>query len=401
MSSRIPRVSRGQPLTAELWNQMADAVERGKVIVGPGAGLQAFQTVAGLSLQATPGDTPITYIQLTGPAAPDGGYPWVQVTQAPPIKITNTGTGYSSPPSASLSGGGWTGWNLTVTINATAGTVTSVYFSGSAGTAGTANVQPTISFSGGGGSGAAAQITDIQDVNTPVQWVTSSTTGGYSNAAYEARGCFGLPNDGVVYPAITGPNGKLLFFSNPVVVGKTSTAGSYPTAVSAFYAIQPVTLYGTQSEGSAVTFNTGPLTGGTYPVFYAYNIGTARPFQGTYVICRWTGTRWVFRFDVSPAGLQVTLHETPSTSLNVAVSQGYWVDSTTTTLTNFAAVSSFGLTASATNSIYLDNSGTLTKSTSGYPGSGHFTKLATAVTGGSTITSLTDDRQFTVAVNQS
>ena len=346
------------------------------------------------------GTSGLTYIQLTGPAAPDGGYPWQEVSQYPPIKITSAGSGYTSAPSVSISGGGWTGWTIHAAVNTTTGVVTSVFFTGTAGTAGTANVQPTISFSGGGGTGAAASITDAQDANSPNQWYTTGATGDYSSAAYEASGCFGLPNDGAIYPAFAGPNGQLLFFCNPIAVGVTTAVSSYPTTINANFALQPQTVWGTQSEGASATFATSGL-GGTYPVVYAYNLGTVLPGPGTQVIYRWTGTRWVFRYDVNIAGLLVTTHETPSTTLKIALAVGYVADSSDATLTQISAVTSYTLSASATNYVYLDASNALASSTSGWPGSGHYTKLAKVVTGSSTVSTITDQRSFVVGVQQS
>src|ERR1043166_2463506 len=61
-------------------------------------------------------------------------------------------------------------------------------------------------------------------------------------------------------------------------------------------------------------------------------------------------------------GLAVGLHEIPSTSLNVKVAAGGYIKADGTTGT-YAGSSSFALTASATNYLYLTDSGTLTKST--------------------------------------
>src|SRR6185312_16208526 len=99
----IPDAARGQPISHELWNRLVAEVNRNRIILAPGGGLQGHQTVGGVVLQAAPCGSSLTYIQLTGPAGPDGGYPWAEVTQAPPIKVTNGGSGYTSAPSVTVS----------------------------------------------------------------------------------------------------------------------------------------------------------------------------------------------------------------------------------------------------------------------------------------------------------
>jgi hypothetical protein len=90
-------------------------------------------------------------------------------------------------------------------------------------------------------------------------------------------------------------------------------------------------------------------------------------------------------------GLMVTPAETPSTTLNVAVAAGDFRKSDGT-LVSYAGTASFACTGSATNSIYLSDAGTLTKSTTGYPAATDIVRLATVVAGTSTLTSVTDDR---------
>ncbi len=95
-------------------------------------------------------------------------------------------------------------------------------------------------------------------------------------------------------------------------------------------------------------------------------------------------------------GLCVTLHEVPSASLNVAVAAGSYVQQDGT-IGTYAGTASQAITASATKVLYLDltASGALTVAAS-YPSTAHV-RLATVVAGGSTITSITDNRQaFTV-----
>lgn len=86
----------------------------------------------------------------------------------------------------------------------------------------------------------------------------------------------------------------------------------------------------------------------------------------------------------------VTLHETPSSTLNVAVA-GCFYNKTDGTVGTYAGTASQALTASNTNYLFLDGSGTLTVNTTGFPTTVHF-RLATVVAGGTTITSITDSR---------
>jgi hypothetical protein len=91
-------------------------------------------------------------------------------------------------------------------------------------------------------------------------------------------------------------------------------------------------------------------------------------------------------------GLAVTLHEVPSSTLNVAVAAGNYVQQDGTVGT-YAGTGSQAITASATKVLYLDltASGALTVAAS-YPSTAHV-RLATVVAGSSTITSITDNRQ--------
>ncbi len=95
--------------------------------------------------------------------------------------------------------------------------------------------------------------------------------------------------------------------------------------------------------------------------------------------------------------LCVTLHEVPSTSLNVAVAAGMIKVQDGTTV-SFAGSGSQAITASSTKVLYLDGTASwaLTVAAS-YPTTPHV-RLATVVAGSSTITSVTDNRQcFNVA----
>lgn len=101
---------------------------------------------------------------------------------------------------------------------------------------------------------------------------------------------------------------------------------------------------------------------------------------------------------LNPVGdLCVTLHEVPSTTLDVAVASGVVLAQDGTTVT-YAGSASQAITASSTKVLYLDGTASwaLTVAAS-YPTTPHV-KLATVVAGTSTITSVTDNRQcFNVA----
>lgn len=90
--------------------------------------------------------------------------------------------------------------------------------------------------------------------------------------------------------------------------------------------------------------------------------------------------------------LAVTLAETPSASLNVSVASGSYLQQDGTVAT-FAGASSQAITASSTVVLYLDGtaSWSLTVAAS-YPTTPHV-RLASVVSGASTITSITDGRQ--------
>lgn len=77
----------------------------------------------------------------------------------------------------------------------------------------------------------------------------------------------------------------------PSIVGKTTSVTTYPAAASAFYSVVPQSVLGTETEGAAAT-----LTARS-GVVLALNLGTAIPAVGTYVICTYVNSRWVFRYD--------------------------------------------------------------------------------------------------------
>lgn len=118
----------------------------------------------------------------------------------------------------------------------------------------------------------------------------------------------------------------------------------------------------------------------------------AKPAQGQ------TGwrTELVANWDAEDAiqalgALAVGFAEIPSASLNIKVAAGYFRKSDGT-IVSYAGTSSYALTTAATNYVYLDDAGTLTKSTSAFPTTAGGVRLATCVVGATTITSIADSR---------
>ena len=97
-------------------------------------------------------------------------------------------------------------------------------------------------------------------------------------------------------------------------------------------------------------------------------------------------------------GLAVSTTETASNSLNVQVSAGQFKASNGSIVT-YAGTASKALTASATNYVYLSDTGTLVANTSGFPtGTTPYIPLATVLTESANILTITDARiSFTSA----
>jgi hypothetical protein len=97
-------------------------------------------------------------------------------------------------------------------------------------------------------------------------------------------------------------------------------------------------------------------------------------------------------------GLGVQPTEQPSTSLNIKVGAGSYVNQVGV-ISSFAGSISFVLTATSTNYLYLDltASGALTNSTSGWPATAHV-RLATVTTGSGSVGTILDARTQVTAV---
>ena len=90
-------------------------------------------------------------------------------------------------------------------------------------------------------------------------------------------------------------------------------------------------------------------------------------------------------------GCAVSLHEVPSTTLNVAVAAGTYRAANGTYAT-FAGSASFAMTTAIVNYVWLDATGTLTKGAAWPTGVAYY-PLAVVTAGASTITSIVDARR--------
>ena len=77
----------------------------------------------------------------------------------------------------------------------------------------------------------------------------------------------------------------------PCLVARTKRLTTYPTSAGKFFACSPVIVLGPEVEGGA-----GSLTVGT-ATFFALNLGSVAPPQGTNVLATFVDNRWVFRYE--------------------------------------------------------------------------------------------------------
>jgi len=80
-------------------------------------------------------------------------------------------------------------------------------------------------------------------------------------------------------------------FGSPSLVVQTRTLNTYPTSAQRFYACVAQTVLGVEIEGGPGSFAPGPAG------FFALNLGTSVPPEGTYVLATFIESRWVFRHD--------------------------------------------------------------------------------------------------------
>jgi hypothetical protein len=78
---------------------------------------------------------------------------------------------------------------------------------------------------------------------------------------------------------------------NPTVLARTTVVSAYPTSPQSVYAVQAVATGGAEGEGLPVMLTPGGAS------FFAANLGSAVPPQGSDVLCTLIGSRWTFRYD--------------------------------------------------------------------------------------------------------
>jgi hypothetical protein len=91
-------------------------------------------------------------------------------------------------------------------------------------------------------------------------------------------------DDAIVSPPSPGP-------SSPSLVATTTHVTTYPTSAAAYYAVQVTAPGGNEVEGGAITL--AAASGGK---FFALNLGSSIPPEGTAVVIVQTNGRWTFRY---------------------------------------------------------------------------------------------------------
>lgn len=83
----------------------------------------------------------------------------------------------------------------------------------------------------------------------------------------------------------------LVPLGSPSAVARTKTLASYPTSASSYFACEPLTILGAETEGS-----NGVVLGSGVTIL-ALNLGSSVPPLATAVIISYVNHRWVFRYD--------------------------------------------------------------------------------------------------------
>jgi autotransporter-associated beta strand protein len=208
------------------------------------------------------------------------------------LNLTNGGSGYTSAPTVTISGGGGTGATATATV--LNGVVTGITITNIG--SGYTNV-PTVTISGGGGSGAvaAATVGGGWDLNTsannwssgsgytsaPTVTITGGNgTGATATAAISGGGVTGftITNGGSGYttvPTVTITGGG----GSGAVATATINGGAVTGVLVGFFNLDNVTFDDSSTDGSVV------LTGTLAPsVFTLNNTNTAYTFSGSGLI---------------------------------------------------------------------------------------------------------------------
>jgi hypothetical protein len=296
-----PRLKSDWPGLDEVINELAALLDEARNVTGTGLAKVARVPGVGTNVHvAAPRAATPTWLMVAGAAGIDGGYPWQALVEVPLIQVTAGGSGYTFA-NASASGGGGTGpVVLDVRLGAPGspqeGKVVAITAPTDGSGFSTTSPDATVAISGDG-SGAAAVVQGQA-------WVPTGDVVSSDDLAYEATGCRSVPAMGTVASpgspsvavaadplvAARSPSGRLLFFSRPVVVAKTTAIGTYPSGGSKFYAVVPQVLSGAEAEGQPGAF--APLSS----AFFALNIGTGTPPVGSPVVARWRPRRWSFQW---------------------------------------------------------------------------------------------------------
>lgn len=84
----------------------------------------------------------------------------------------------------------------------------------------------------------------------------------------------------------------------PARVGRVFANPTVPTTTRKYFAMHPVDVLGTETEGG-----TGSKTVDATKTFYAFVVGTTAPVAGDDLVCRFVGHRWVAECCASASGI--------------------------------------------------------------------------------------------------
>ena len=82
-----------------------------------------------------------------------------------------------------------------------------------------------------------------------------------------------------------------LAWGTPCLLARTTSLSAYPTKPESYFACQPLTVLGSEVEGSQalISVNTG--------VLFALNLGSTLPPVGIQILLTFVSDRWVFHYD--------------------------------------------------------------------------------------------------------
>lgn len=199
------------------------------------------------------------------------------------ILITNGGSGYTSAPKVTITGGGGSGAQATATVSN--GIVTAINIvSGGAGY----SSNPFITISGGAGAavnatiGGGGNLASVQVVNSgsgylpnPIVTVSAPSLAGGVNATVTAN----VQNGNITGFVITNPGSG--YTANPTITIAAPVSGVQATAIGVFsgFSVQNVTIVNTGSNytgNPTVTFSNPDMPTGTK----AQGVATINPTSG-------------------------------------------------------------------------------------------------------------------------